>query len=54
MLVQDNSVTATGDDMIGIVSYQRDGTINQNILVSANYLAGNAWGAVRPSSAAPT
>jgi len=44
VLVQDNSVTATGDDMIGIVSYQRDGTINQNILVSANYLAGNAWG----------
>ncbi|CAG2134429.1 hypothetical protein LMG31506_01383 [Cupriavidus yeoncheonensis] len=44
VLVQDNAVTATGDDMVGIVSYQRDGVLSQNIYVSGNYLAGNAWG----------
>lgn len=44
VLVQDNAVTATGDDMVGIVSYQENGAANQNIYVSGNYLAGNAWG----------
>lgn len=44
VLVQDCSVTATGDDMVGIVSYQRDGAVTQNVYVTGNYLAGNAWG----------
>ncbi|CAG2135360.1 right-handed parallel beta-helix repeat-containing protein [Cupriavidus plantarum] len=44
VLVQDSSVTATGDDMVGIVSYQRDGEQTRNIYVTGNYLAGNAWG----------
>lgn len=44
VLVQDSSVTATGDDMVGIVSYERDGAPTRNIYVTGNYLAGNAWG----------
>jgi len=44
VLVQNSSVTATGDDMVGIVSYQRDNAQTRNIYVTSNYLAGNAWG----------
>lgn len=44
VLVQNSSVTATGDDMVGIVSYQRDSGQTRNIYVTSNYLAGNAWG----------
>lgn len=44
VLVQSNAVTATGDDMVGIVSYLRDDAPSRNIYVTGNYLAGNAWG----------
>jgi hypothetical protein len=37
-------VIGTGDDMIAIVSYQKDGALSRNILVTDNRVSGNYWG----------
>lgn len=44
VLVQDNTVTGTGDDMIAVVSYQGDGALSSNVLITGNSLTGNYWG----------
>ncbi|WP_260434911.1 right-handed parallel beta-helix repeat-containing protein [Burkholderia sp. Bp8992] len=44
VLVQDNTVTATGDDLIAVVSYIGDGRISSNVLIDHNAVSGNAWG----------
>ncbi|MFM0070218.1 right-handed parallel beta-helix repeat-containing protein [Paraburkholderia sediminicola] len=44
VLVSGNTVIGTGDDMIAIVSYQQDGAISRNILVTGNRVSGNYWG----------
>ncbi|WP_261532845.1 right-handed parallel beta-helix repeat-containing protein [Burkholderia multivorans] len=44
VLVQRNVVGDTGDDMIAVVSYQQDGALSRNVLITGNSLEGNAWG----------
>ncbi|GLZ67190.1 MULTISPECIES: right-handed parallel beta-helix repeat-containing protein [Burkholderia] len=44
VLVQGNVVRGTGDDMIAVVSYQADGALSGNVLVTGNSLEGNTWG----------
>ena len=44
VLVQDNTVTGTGDDMVAVVSYQSDGKLSNNVLITANTLSNNYWG----------
>jgi parallel beta-helix repeat protein len=44
VLVKDNTVTGTGDDMLAVVSYQKDGALNRNVLLTGNALSGNPWG----------
>ncbi|CAG4887067.1 right-handed parallel beta-helix repeat-containing protein [Paraburkholderia saeva] len=44
VLVKDNTVTGTGDDMLAVVSYQKDGALNRNVLLTGNTLSGNPWG----------
>ncbi|CAE6845641.1 nitrous oxide reductase family maturation protein NosD [Paraburkholderia domus] len=44
VLVSGNTVIGTGDDMIAIVSYQTDGALCRNILVTGNRVSGNYWG----------
>ncbi|WP_423369881.1 right-handed parallel beta-helix repeat-containing protein [Burkholderia sp. LMG 32019] len=44
VLVQGNFVRGTGDDMIAVVSYQGDGALSRNVLITGNALEGNAWG----------
>lgn len=44
VLVSGNTVTGTGDDMIAIVSYEKDGIPSRNILVTGNKVSGNYWG----------
>jgi parallel beta-helix repeat protein len=44
VLVSGNTVIGTGDDMIAIVSYQKDGALSRNILVTDNRVSGNYWG----------
>ncbi|MCC8396829.1 right-handed parallel beta-helix repeat-containing protein [Paraburkholderia sp. MMS20-SJTR3] len=44
VLVQGNTVSGTGDDMISVVSYQGDGALSSNILIAGNTLSGNYWG----------
>lgn len=44
VLVQDNTVTGTGDDLIAVVSYIPDGAISSNVLIRNNNVSGNYWG----------
>ena len=44
ILVQGNTVTGTGDDMVAVVSYQGDGALSSNVLVTGNELSDNPWG----------
>ncbi|WP_342744643.1 right-handed parallel beta-helix repeat-containing protein [Paraburkholderia ribeironis] len=44
VLVQGNTVTGNGDDMIAVVSYQGDRVLSRNVLVTGNALSGNYWG----------
>jgi hypothetical protein len=44
VLVQGNTVTGTGDDMIAVVSYKGDGVLSANALITNNSLEGNDWG----------
>jgi hypothetical protein len=44
VLVQGNTVTGTGDDMVAVVSYQGDGALSSNVLITGNALSGNPWG----------
>ncbi|WP_217590062.1 right-handed parallel beta-helix repeat-containing protein [Burkholderia sp. GbtcB21] len=44
VLVQNNTVTGTGDDLIAVVSYVGDGRVNSNVLIDHNAVSGNAWG----------
>ncbi|WP_239511320.1 right-handed parallel beta-helix repeat-containing protein [Burkholderia sp. JP2-270] len=44
VLVQNNTVTGTGDDLIAVVSYVGDGHVNSNVLIDHNAVSGNAWG----------
>ncbi|WP_175015328.1 right-handed parallel beta-helix repeat-containing protein [Burkholderia lata] len=44
VLVQGNVVRDTGDDMIAVVSYQADGALSRNVLITGNSLEGNTWG----------
>jgi len=44
VLVQGNTVTGTGDDMVAVVSYQGDGALSSNVLIRGNSLSGNYWG----------
>ncbi|MCA8271110.1 right-handed parallel beta-helix repeat-containing protein [Burkholderia sp. AU30280] len=44
VLVQGNVVRDTGDDMIAVVSYQGDGALSSNVLITRNSLEGNTWG----------
>ncbi|KVL32872.1 hypothetical protein WS97_19760 [Burkholderia territorii] len=44
VLVQGNVVRGTGDDMIAVVSYQAEGVLTRNVLVTGNSLEGNPWG----------
>ncbi|MCA7952330.1 right-handed parallel beta-helix repeat-containing protein [Burkholderia seminalis] len=44
VLVQNNTVTATGDDMIAVVSYRGDGRVSSNVLIDHNGVSGNYWG----------
>ncbi|BAX62048.1 right handed beta helix region family protein [Burkholderia stabilis] len=44
VLVEGNVVRGTGDDMIAVVSYQGDGVLSRNVLITGNSLEGNAWG----------
>ena len=44
VLVSGNTVTGTGDDMIAIVSYEKDGAMCRNILVTGNTVSDNSWG----------
>ncbi|WP_407060395.1 nitrous oxide reductase family maturation protein NosD [Burkholderia ubonensis] len=44
VLVRDNVLRGTGDDMIAVVSYRKDGGLSGNVLIAGNSLEGNAWG----------
>ncbi|KUY56887.1 right-handed parallel beta-helix repeat-containing protein [Burkholderia sp. RF2-non_BP3] len=44
ILVQGNVVRGTGDDMIAVVSYQAEGVLTRNVLITGNSLEGNPWG----------
>ncbi len=44
VLVQNNTVTATGDDLIAVVSYLGDGRLSSNVLIDHNAVSGNPWG----------
>lgn len=44
VLVQQNTVTGTGDDLIAVVSYLADGHISGNVLIDHNSVSGNYWG----------
>ncbi|KWH04777.1 hypothetical protein WT58_21340 [Burkholderia territorii] len=44
VLVQGNTVTGTGDDLIAVVSYLGDGRISNNVLIDHNTVSGNYWG----------
>ncbi|WP_322023089.1 right-handed parallel beta-helix repeat-containing protein [Burkholderia sp. BCC1977] len=44
VLVQGNVVRGTGDDMIAVVSYQAEGVLTRNVLITGNSLEGNPWG----------
>ncbi|WP_175691621.1 right-handed parallel beta-helix repeat-containing protein [Burkholderia anthina] len=44
VLVQNNTVTGTGDDLIAVVSYLRDGRLSSNVLIDRNAVSGNPWG----------
>ena len=44
VLVQGNTVTGNGDDMVAVVSYEKDGALSSNVLVTGNSLSGNYWG----------
>ncbi|WP_338638395.1 right-handed parallel beta-helix repeat-containing protein [Burkholderia pyrrocinia] len=44
VLVQNNTVTGAGDDLIAVVSYVSDGRVNSNVLIDHNAVSGNAWG----------
>lgn len=44
VLVQNNTVTGTGDDLIAVVSYVGDGRPSSNVLIDHNAVSGNAWG----------
>lgn len=44
VLVQGNVVRGTGDDMIAVVSYQAEGVLTRNVLITGNSLEGNSWG----------
>ncbi len=44
VLVQGNTVTGTGDDMVAVVSYQGDGKLSSNVLITGNTLSNNYWG----------
>lgn len=44
VLVQDNTVKGTGDDLISVVSYQGDGRLSGNVLIDRNSVSGNYWG----------
>ncbi|KWZ41282.1 hypothetical protein WS73_28965 [Burkholderia savannae] len=44
VLVRDNTVRNTGDDMVAVVSYQADGKLSSNVLIQNNKLLGNYWG----------
>ncbi|MGY4209771.1 hypothetical protein ACVK00_003145 [Burkholderia sp. PvR073] len=44
VLVQNNTVTGTGDDLIAVVSYLGDGRLSSNVLIDHNSVSGNSWG----------
>ncbi|RQV83114.1 nitrous oxide reductase family maturation protein NosD [Burkholderia anthina] len=44
VLVQGNVVRGTGDDMIAVVSYQAEGVLTRNVMITGNSLEGNPWG----------
>ncbi|HEX7931937.1 MAG TPA: right-handed parallel beta-helix repeat-containing protein [Paraburkholderia sp.] len=44
VLISNNTVTGTGDDLIAIVSYKKDGALSRNVLVTHNTVSGNYWG----------
>ena len=44
VLVQNNTVAGTGDDLIAVVSYLGDGRLSNNVLIDHNAVSGNAWG----------
>ncbi|KAB0686576.1 right-handed parallel beta-helix repeat-containing protein [Burkholderia territorii] len=44
VLVQNNTVAGTGDDLIAVVSYLGDGRLSGNVLIDHNAVSGNAWG----------
>ncbi|WP_376712963.1 right-handed parallel beta-helix repeat-containing protein [Burkholderia sp.] len=44
VLVQNNTVTDTGDDLIAVVSYLDDGRPSSNVLIDHNAVSGNPWG----------
>ncbi|WP_230949039.1 right-handed parallel beta-helix repeat-containing protein [Burkholderia diffusa] len=44
VLVQNNTVAGTGDDLIAVVSYLGDGRLSGNVLIDHNSVSGNAWG----------
>ncbi|WP_396328842.1 right-handed parallel beta-helix repeat-containing protein [Burkholderia anthina] len=44
VLVQNNTVTGTGDDLIAVVSYLGDGRLSGNVLIDRNAVSGNPWG----------
>lgn len=44
VLVQNNTVTGTGDDLIAVVSYLGDGRLSSNMLIDHNSVSGNPWG----------
>ncbi|WP_175873896.1 right-handed parallel beta-helix repeat-containing protein [Burkholderia sp. BCC0397] len=44
VLVQNNTVTGTGDDLIAVVSYLGDGRLSSNVLIDHNAVSGNDWG----------
>ncbi|WP_260436111.1 right-handed parallel beta-helix repeat-containing protein [Burkholderia sp. Bp9143] len=44
VLVRNNTVTGTGDDLIAVVSYLGDGRLSSNVLIDSNAVSGNYWG----------
>lgn len=44
VLVQQNTVTGTGDDLIAVVSYRDDAHLSSNVLIDHNSVSGNYWG----------
>ncbi|MGS0895600.1 right-handed parallel beta-helix repeat-containing protein [Burkholderia stagnalis] len=44
VLVQQNTVTGTGDDLISVVSYVNDRRLSGNVLIDHNSVSGNYWG----------